>query len=49
MVDAERVRLLNFKSTQFERLKELEAKVNKQDLFDNIDTDKLLIALTKKD
>jgi hypothetical protein len=32
-----------------EKLKELEDKVKKIDLFDNIDSDKLLIALSKKD
>lgn len=48
-IDAERVRLLNFKTSQYDRLKELEVKVNKYDLFDNVDTDKLLMALARKD
>jgi hypothetical protein len=48
-IDAERVRLLNFKTKEASRLKELEVRVNKIDLFENIDTDKLLMALTNKD
>lgn len=48
-IDAERGRLNKFKSSKVEKLKELEDKVKKIDLFDNIDSDKLLIALSKKD
>jgi hypothetical protein len=48
-IDAERGRLAKFKSGKVEKLKELEDKVKKIDIFDNIDSDKLIIALTKKD
>lgn len=48
-IDAERVRLLNFKTNKVGYLKELEVKVNKMDLFENIDTDKLLLSLVTKD
>jgi hypothetical protein len=48
-LDAERGRLAKFKSSKAEKLKELEEKVKKIDLFDNVDGDKLLAALTKKD
>lgn len=48
-LDAERGRLAKFKSSKAEKLKELEDKVKKIDLFENIDGDKLLTALTKKD
>ena len=48
-IDAERVRLLNFKTNKVGYLKELEVKVNKMDLFENIDTDKLLLSLVSKD
>jgi hypothetical protein len=48
-IDAERVRLLNFKTNKVGYLKELEVKVNKMDLFENIDTDKLLMSLVSKD
>lgn len=44
-IDAERVRLLQFKTSQYGVLKELEQKVKKHDLFDNIDTDKMMMAL----
>lgn len=48
-IDAERGRLAKFKSGKVEKLKELEDKVKKIDIFDNIDSDKLIVALTKKD
>ena len=48
-LEAERGRLAKFKSSKAEKLKELEEKVKKIDLFENIDGDKLLAALTKKD
>ncbi len=48
-LDAERGRLAKFKSSKAEKLKELEDRVKKIDLFENIDGDKLLTALTKKD
>ena len=48
-IDAERGRLQKFKNGKVEKLKELEDKVKKIDIFDNIDSDKLVAALTKKD
>ena len=48
-LEAERGRLAKFKSSKAEKLKELEEKVKKMDLFENIDGDKLIAALTKKD
>ena len=48
-IDAERIRLQNFKSTQYQRLKELEIKNHKAELMEVIDTDKLLMALSSKD
>ena len=48
-VEADRSRLNKYKTSKSERLKELEDQVKKIELFDNIDTDKLLMALTKKD
>ena len=48
-VEADRSRLIKYKMSKSERLKELEDQVKKIEIFDNIDTDKLLIALTKKD
>lgn len=48
-LEAERGRLAKFKSSKAEKLKELEDKVKKMDLFENIDGDKLVAALSKKD
>jgi len=48
-LENERGRLAKFKSSKAEKLKELEDKVKKIDLFENIDGDKLIAALTKKD
>ena len=48
MIDAERSRLLNFKTSKVEKFKELEIKVHKYDLMDNVDTDKLISVLTKQ-
>lgn len=48
-MDAERCRLQKFKSSKVDRLKDLEDKVKKIDVFENIDGDKLVAALTKKD
>lgn len=48
-LENERGRLAKFKSSKAEKLKELEDKVKKIDLFENIDGDKLIAALSKKD
>jgi hypothetical protein len=48
VIEADRARLVKYKSSKAERLKELEEKVKKIEIFDNIDTDKLLGALHKK-
>lgn len=48
-VEADRSRLNKYKTSKQERLRELEDQVKKIELFDNIDTDKLLMALIKKD
>ncbi len=49
IIDAERSRLLNFKTSKVDKFKELELKVHKIELFENIDSDKLVQALRKKD
>jgi hypothetical protein len=48
-VDAERGRLMNFKTSKVDLLKELEARVKKFDLDDKIDTMKLVTSLKNKD
>jgi len=48
VIEADRARLTKYKTTNGERRKELEEKVKKIEIFDNIDTDKLLGALHKK-
>lgn len=48
MIEADRARLVKFKSSKADVLKELQEKVKKIEIFDNIDTDKLLGALHKK-
>ena len=48
-VEADRQRLYKYKHSKAERLKELEDKVKKVEVFENIDTDKLISVLAKKD
>lgn len=48
-LDSERVRLLNFKSSQYERLKELENRCKKYDLSETLNLDKMIGALARKD
>jgi hypothetical protein len=48
-LDAERGRLMNFKTSKVDLLKELEARVKKYDLDDKIDTMKLVTQLRNKD
>lgn len=48
VIEADRSRLLKYKSSKAERLKELEDKVKKIEIFENIDSDKLLAALHRK-
>ena len=48
-VEADRQRLYKYKHSKAERLKELEDKVKKVEVFENIDTDKLITVLAKKD
>jgi hypothetical protein len=48
-VDAEICRLKKFKSSKVDRLKDLEDRVKQIDVFENIDSDKLVSALTQKD
>ena len=47
--EAERARLEKFKSSKGERLKELEEDNKNVDMFENVDVEKLLTALTKKE
>lgn len=42
VLDQERARLLNFKTSRQDKFKELEQKCQKYDLMDNVDTDKLM-------
>jgi hypothetical protein len=39
IIDAERARLLNFKTSRAEKFKELEIKVHKYDLMETINTE----------
>ena len=48
-VEADRARLYKFKHNKAERLKELEGKIKKFEVYENIDTDKLINVLDKKD
>ena len=48
-VEADRQRLYKYKHSQTSRLKELEDKIKKFQVFDNIDLDKLLHVLERKD
>ena len=48
-VEADRQRLYKYKHNKAERLKELEDKIKKFEVYENIDTDKLINVLSKKD
>jgi len=48
-VEADRARLYKYKHSKAERLKELEEKIKKYEVYENIDTDKLINVLDKKD
>jgi len=48
-IEAERSRLAKYKHSKAERLKELEDKIKKFEVYDNIDTEKLISVLSKKD
>ena len=48
-VEADRQRLYKYKHQNNERLKELEDKIKKFEVYENIDTDKLISVLDKKD
>ena len=48
-VEADRSRLYKYKHSKAERLKELEGKIKKFEVYENIDTDKLINVLDKKD
>lgn len=48
-VEADRQRLVKYKHSKAERLKELEDKIKKFEVYENIDTDKLISVLGKKD
>ena len=48
-VEADRQRLYKYKHSKAERLKELEDKIKKFEVYANIDTDKLITALSRKD
>ena len=48
-VEADRTRLYKYKHSKAERLKELEGKIKKFEVYENIDTDKLINVLDKKD
>lgn len=48
-LDAERERLAKYKNSKAQRLKDLEDRVKKADVFENIDTEKLINVLGKKE
>lgn len=48
-LEAEKCRLMKFKASKVDRMKDLEDKVKKIDVFEAVDGDKLISALTKKD
>ena len=49
LLDADKRRLTKFKNSKTDRLLELESKVKKIEIFDAVDSEKLVMALTKKD
>ena len=49
LLDADKRRLTKFKTSKTERLADLEAKVKKIEVFDVIDSERLVMALAKKD
>lgn len=49
LLDAEKRRLTKFKTSKTERLTELEDKVKKIEVFEVVDSEKLVMALTRKD
>ena len=48
-VESDRQRLYKYKHNKADRLKELEDKIKKFEVYENIDTDKLINVLGKKD
>ena len=48
-LEAERERLAKYKNSKAQRLKDLEDRVKKQEVFENIDIEKLIDLLGKKD
>jgi hypothetical protein len=48
-LDQERERLAKYKASKAQRLKDLEDRIKKQDVYDNIDTEKLINVLGKKE
>jgi len=48
-VEADRQRLYKYKNSKQEQLKELTNKIKKFEVYENIDTDKLINVLGKKD
>lgn len=48
-LEADRERLAKYKNSKAQRLKDLEDRVKKADVFENIDTEKLINVLGKKD
>ena len=49
LLDADKRRLTKFKNSKTDRLLELESKVKKIEIFEVVDSEKLVTALTKKD
>ena len=49
LLDADKRRLTKFKNSKTERLQELEDKVKKIEIFEVVNSEKLVMALTKKD
>ena len=48
-VESDRQRLYKYKHNKADRLKELEDKIKKFEVYENVDTDKLISVLGKKD
>jgi hypothetical protein len=48
-LEADRERLAKYKNSKAQRLKDLEDRVKKADVFENIDSEKLINVLGKKD
>ena len=48
-IDADRCRLIRFKASKVDRINELEEKVKKIDVFQNIDSEKLVNTLIKNE